>query len=130
MSAGPAISVLAAFLAMAPGAAFADSACNAPRNDFDGLYCLNKIYQQADQDLNASYTKLVPKLDQAGRAALKAGQLAWLRGRNDQCSKREGSAFYVDLSCATQTTIARNQFLEDRYRECVSSGCLDSKLGE
>lgn len=110
--------------------ALADSACNTPHNDFDGLYCLNKIYQQADQDLNANYTKLRNKLDAPGRDALKTGQLAWLRTRDASCSKREGAAFFVNLSCATNTTIDRNRFLEDRYRECLSSGCLDRRLGE
>lgn len=110
------------------GPAFADSACDKPRNDFDGLYCLNKIYEQADSDLNAAFSRLRARLDQPGRDALRTGQLAWLRTRNETCSKREGTAFFVNLNCATRTTIARTQFLQDRYRECVSAGCMDSRL--
>jgi len=46
--------------------AHANSACDKPHNDFDGLYCLDKVYQQADVDLNAAYTSLHGKLDSAG----------------------------------------------------------------
>lgn len=109
-------------------AAFANSACDHPRDDFDGLYCLNKVYQEADAELNANYKKLQPKLDAAGAAALKKGQLAWIEQRNSSCSKREADGFYVNLNCATSMTIKRAQFLQDRYRECVSSGCQNSKL--
>lgn len=107
---------------------FANSACDKPRNDFDGLYCLNKVYQEADAELNANYKKLIGKLDAAGAAALKKGQLAWLNMRNSSCSRREGDGFFVNLDCATGQTINRAQFLQDRYRECVSSGCQNSKL--
>jgi hypothetical protein len=44
------LTLLAGLTAMIP-AARAQTACDKPRNDFDGLYCLSKIYQQADQDL-------------------------------------------------------------------------------
>ncbi len=43
------------FTILAAGPALADSACDKPRDDFDGLYCLNKVYQQADVDLNATF---------------------------------------------------------------------------
>jgi len=108
--------------------AFANSSCDKPKSDFDGLYCLNKIYQQADQDLNDSYGELAKLLDANGRKLLKSGQLAWMRTRNDSCSYRDGRGFFVNLDCATSTTIERVQFLNDRKRECKSSGCLNSKL--
>lgn len=121
------------FLAIAllaiSSAAWANSSCDSPKNDFDGLYCLNKVYQQADTDLNTAYKGLNTKLDVAGRATLKQGQLAWMRQRNDSCSMHKGSGFYVDLNCATQTTIERTRFVQDRLRECVSSGCRNSQLG-
>lgn len=109
-------------------AALANSACDKPRNDFDGLYCLNKVYQEADVELNANYKKLMVKLDPAGAATLKKGQLAWINERNLNCSRREGDGFFVNLDCATNRTISRAQFLQDRYRECVSSGCQNSNL--
>jgi uncharacterized protein YecT (DUF1311 family) len=117
-----------ALLVLASGSAFANSACDTPRNDFDGLYCLNKVYQEADKELNANYKKLAAQLDAGGKQKLKSGQLAWIDSRNKSCSKRESSGFYVNLDCATQTTIERAQFLQDRVRECVSAGCQNSKL--
>ena len=120
--------LILALLVCACGSALANSACDTPRNDFDGLYCLNKVYQEADKELNASYKKLAAQLDAGGKQKLKAGQLAWIDKRNQSCSKRESSGFYVNLDCATQTTIERAQFLQDRVRECVSAGCQNSKL--
>lgn len=109
-------------------AAYADNACEHPRDDFDGLYCLNKIYQQADKELNEYYQKLAAKLDGSGREALKKGQRAWIEQRNGTCSRREDDQFFVNLTCATNTTIERTQFLQDRLRECASTGCQNSKL--
>jgi uncharacterized protein YecT (DUF1311 family) len=117
-----------AVLLSASGAAFANSACDKPKNDFDGLYCLNKVYQEADHELNDTYQKLTGKLDAEGKKGLKKGQLAWIQDRNTSCSKAEADHFYVDLQCATSTTIARAQFLQNRVRECTSSGCQNSKL--
>lgn len=113
-------------ITVASGAAYAD--CDNPKNDFDDLYCLNKVYIQADKDLNDSYGKLMKKLNNEGRSLLKKGQLDWIRNRNDDCSYHDQRGFFVNLECATHTTIERVQFLDDRYRECVSSGCLNSKL--
>ena len=117
-----------ALMLCASGSAFANSACDTPRNDFDGLYCLNKVYQEADKELNANYKKLAARLDADGKQALKSGQLSWISERNQSCSKKDGSGFYVNLDCATTTTIKRAQFLQDRVRECSSSGCQNSKL--
>lgn len=110
------------------GPAFANSACDHVSNDFDGLYCLNKVYQQADADLNAAYKQLVARLDADGKATLRQHQLQWMAERNVSCSKREDNAFFVDLDCATRVTIDRTRFLQDRVRECVSSGCMNSRL--
>lgn len=119
---------LFALLMTTAGTAMANSACDVPRDDFDGLYCLNKVYQEADKELNENYKKLVPQLDNNGKKALKAGQLAWIEQRNKTCSKSDASGFYVNLNCATSTTIKRSQFLQDRLRECASAGCQNSKL--
>ena len=108
--------------------ALAGEACDRPKNNFDGLYCLNKIYQEADKELNVNYKILVPLLDIAGKAQLKRNQLVWQRSRNSECSRQDGGSFLVDLQCATDTTISRSQFLQDRIRECKSSGCLNSRL--
>jgi uncharacterized protein YecT (DUF1311 family) len=103
--------------------AVADSAYDKPRNDFDGLYCLSKVYQQADIDLNSVFTRLRGKIDVAGKEAL-----AWLKTRDQSCSKHEDSGFYVNLACATQTTTNQTEFLQSRYRECISSGCMNSRI--
>ena len=120
--------LILALLVCSSSAAFANSACDTPKNDFDGLYCLNKVYQEADNELNVNYKKLSAQLDVDGKKVLKSGQLSWISSRNKTCSKREGSDFYVNLDCATNKTIERSQFLQDRIRECSSSGCLNSKL--
>ncbi|MBI3561932.1 MAG: DUF1311 domain-containing protein [Gammaproteobacteria bacterium] len=109
-------------------AAFANSACDKPKDDFDGLYCLNKVYSEADAELNENYKKLVAKLDSTGKTRLKKRQLAWIEHRNTSCSKHDADGFFVNLNCATTETIKRAQLLQDRYRECVSSGCQNSKL--
>ena len=108
--------------------ALAGEACDKPKNDFDGLYCLNKIYQEADKELNSNYKILVSLLNSAGKAKLKSGQLLWQKSRNSDCSRRDGDSFLVNLQCATDTTISRSQFLQNRIRECNSSGCLNSNL--
>ena len=120
--------LMLAILVCAAGAAQANSACDKPKNDFDDMYCLNKVYMEADKELNDTYSKLNSQLDAAGKARLKAGQLSWIKQRNGQCSKPETDAFYVDLQCAANTTIKRSQFLQDRVRECASAGCQNSKL--
>lgn len=110
------------------GTAHAQSSCDKPHNDFDGLYCLNKVYQQSDQDLNTAFTALRDKLGADARRVLRTGQLQWLRSRNEECSRREDGAFYVNLECATRMTVARTEFLQQRLRECISAGCMPSKL--
>jgi uncharacterized protein YecT (DUF1311 family) len=120
--------LLALLVLLAAGPAFANSACDHVTNDFDGLYCLNKVYQQADADLNAAYKQLVAKLDAEGRATLREHQLQWMAERNVSCSMRKDDAFFVDLDCATKLTIDRTRFLQDRVRECISSGCMNSRL--
>ncbi|MGK5079704.1 lysozyme inhibitor LprI family protein [Janthinobacterium sp. HLX7-2] len=72
--------------------------------------------------------KLAARLDANGKQTLKAGQLAWIGKRNKSCSKRESSGFYVNLDCASQTTIERAQLLQERVREYVNAGCQNSKL--
>lgn len=117
-----------ALLVSACGSTFANPACDTPRNDFDGLYCHDKMYQEADKERNANYKKPGSQLDASGKQKLKSGQLAWISKRNQNCSKRESSGFYVNLDCATRTTIERAQFLQDRVRECANAGCQNSKL--
>ncbi|MCI5220294.1 MAG: DUF1311 domain-containing protein [Candidatus Electrothrix sp. LOE2] len=114
-----------------PNLVLANSNCDNPRNDFDGLYCLNKIYLQADKELNQAYAELKDLLDDQGKKLLKKGQLTWIGSRDSECSYRDNRrGFFVNLDCAAKTTIERTQFLIDRKRECLSSGCLNSRLEE
>jgi uncharacterized protein YecT (DUF1311 family) len=119
---------LALLALLAAGPAFADAACDEFTNDFDGLYCLNKVYQQADADLNVAYRQLVGHLDADARAVLRKHQLQWMAERNVSCSMRKDGAFYVDLDCATRVTIDRTRFLRERVRECVGAGCVIGRL--
>lgn len=104
--------------------------CDNTRNDFDSLYCLSKVYQEADKDLNTSYSKLVKQLNSNQKAILKRGQLAWMRDRNDRCSEYSGGSFLVDMRCATDTTTSRVNFLNERLRECRAGSCRTSRLGD
>ena len=104
--------------------------CDKPVNDFDGLYCLTKVYLEADKELNNSYAKLTKRLNTSQKSKLKRGQLAWIRERNDQCSYNNNEGFFVNMGCATRTTTERVNFLNDRVRECAAGSCRDSRLGE
>lgn len=117
----------ALIIASLPFAASADN-CDQPRDDFDGLYCLNKVYVQADKDLNSAYKKLRGYLSNSEKRTLKSGQIEWINHRNDNCSDYNDRGFFVNLKCAADTTIERTNFLNDRIRECKATGCQASKL--
>ena len=107
--------------------AFSDN-CDKPRDDFDGLYCLNKVYQEADKELNDAYKKLRSFLNSNEKSTLKKTQINWIEQRNKQCSLRKDGAFYVNLSCTTHKTVTRTNILNNRIRECKATGCQPSKL--
>ena len=108
-------------------AAIADN-CNNPRDDFDSLYCLNKVYQQADKDLNIAYKKLKKLLKKKDRKTLRNRQKSWIQDRNNNCSFKKNGMFFVSLSCTTKTTISRTNQLTNRIRECKAAGCQPRKL--
>lgn len=107
--------------------AFADN-CDKPRDDFDGLYCLNKIYQEADNELNSAYKELKALLNKEEFKKLKTSQLKWIKSRNNNCSFRKNGKFFVSLGCTTEMTVNRTNQLRDRMRECKATGCQSSKL--
>lgn len=117
----------ALIIASLPFTASADN-CDQPRDDFDGLYCLNKVYLQADKDLNSAYKELRGYLSNSEKKTLKSGQIEWINHRNDNCSDYNDRGFFVNLKCAADTTIERTNFLNDRIRECKATGCQASKL--
>lgn len=106
---------------------FADN-CDKPRDDFDGLYCLNKVYQESDKELNEAYTELRKFLNDEEKKQLKKTQITWIKQRNNNCSFRKDENFFVSLGCTTKTTVSRTNTLKDRIRECKATGCQPSKL--
>ncbi len=122
--------LLASAAFMLPTLSWGAQNCDKPINDFDGLYCLTKVYLEADKELNNSYDKLNKRLNTKQKATLKRGQLAWMRERNDRCSYHDEDGFYVNMRCATRTTTERVNFLNERVRECNAGSCRESRLGE
>jgi uncharacterized protein YecT (DUF1311 family) len=110
------------------GAAHAE--CTTSNNDFEDVYCAAKNYIDADNDLNAAYKKLVTKLSTDEKSALKKSEAAWIKSRNAECGKTDSDGYYVDLSCAVDTTQKRTQFLQDRFQECDAGNCDDAKLAK
>jgi len=128
------ILVLGMSAPMLPAAAVAAPAktasCDNPRTDFDTLYCERKVYMQADSDLNLVYNKLRARLNPNDKRTLLTAQRAWIRERDDECGVTEDSTIRVDIECAKTKTIARTNWLNDRLRECTSSGCRSSLLSD
>ncbi|SDV46878.1 lysozyme inhibitor LprI family protein [Chitinasiproducens palmae] len=122
--------LLTCALGMIAGAAHAAGGCETPRTPFDQAYCLSTVYAQSDHELNDTYTRLRKQLNANDQAALKQGQLAWIKQRDSQCGEQRGNAFLVDLSCAIETTQSRLSFLKTRERECRSTGCVHAELGK
>lgn len=104
--------------------------CDNPSSDFDYVYCATQLFVQADKDLNTAYQELRGKLNPAGVALLRTGQLAWIRERNASCTRRDDSGRTTNLDCAVAMTQARTAFLKARIRECNSTGCVNSRLRE
>ncbi len=101
--------------------------CAKPRNAFDQVYCASNLFSQADRDLNQEYTRLRQHLNPTQQSSLKSGQIVWIRQRDDQCSEQKASGYFVNLDCAVDTTQKRMAFLQERERECTSTGCVESK---
>jgi len=72
------------------------------------------------------YAKSLKKKNEV--EALKQGQLAWMKERDEKCSRMEGDTSVMKISCASDMNIERTNFLRDRLRECNTSGCLASQL--
>lgn len=124
------LAILTSAAFMFPMLSWGAQNCDKPVNDFDGLYCLTKVYLEADKELNNSYAKLTKILNTSQKSKVKRGQLAWIRERNDQCSYNNDEGFFVNMGCATRKTTTRVNFLNERVRECNAGSCRDSRLGE
>jgi len=111
------------------GPAQAQTNCNTPNSSFEDVYCLTKTFVQADADLNVAYQKLMKKLKPADQSTLRQLQRAWVEDRNARTTSQDSKArTVIDIDLAVEMTTSRSNFLNDRYRECVSSGCQPNKL--
>ncbi|WP_397458773.1 lysozyme inhibitor LprI family protein [Pseudomonas asplenii] len=104
--------------------------CAKPRNAFDQVYCVGNLFSQADRDLNQEYTALRKHLNPTQQTTLKNSQLVWIKQRDNQCSEEKSNGYFVNLDCAVDMTQQRMTFLQKRERECTSTGCIESRLGE
>ena len=105
------------------GVAFADN-CENARNTYDDVYCTNKLYASADEELNKNYQALRGKLSSNQKSILKKSQLAWIRERDAQCTTDTG----IDVQPRLSTTQERNNWLRERLRECKTIGCKTNTL--
>jgi uncharacterized protein YecT (DUF1311 family) len=119
---------LAATMIAFAWSAHAAGNCEKPKTAFDNVYCESTLFSQADRELNQSYGTLRKQLSTAQQQSLKQGQIAWMRARDEQCSKQDSGGFMVNLECAVNMTQSRLNFLKSRERECLSTGCIDAKL--
>ena len=95
---------------------------------FYEFYCKDKLYIQADKDLNTAYNDLAKQLSVADRKTLKSVQLDWMRERDSSCIEERDDEILLLVNCRLNRTIKQTQFLQDRLRECKSTGCQPSRL--
>lgn len=108
---------------MCSNLSYADN-CDVTRNSYDAVYCTNKLYASADQELNKHYQLLRTKLNNHQKTLLKKSQLGWIRERDHQCTTATG----IDVECRLSTTQERNNWLRERIRECTTIGCKTNSL--
>lgn len=98
----------AAGLSLASVAALADN-CDTARNTFDEFYCKDKLYIQADKDLNKAYGELMKALPSASKT-LKSVQLEWMRGRDSQCIEERDDEIVLFVNCRLRKTVEQTNF--------------------
>jgi uncharacterized protein YecT (DUF1311 family) len=87
------------------------------------------VYQQADQELNASYKILMKALKPKDKTNLRASQRTWIRDRDRACTLHSvDMGEVIDSACLLDQTTSRTSWLNDRVRECKTVGCLSRKL--
>ncbi len=122
------VAALVAGLALHLGGVPARADCANTLTDFDDVYCYAKSYIAADDELNAAYKALTPKLSADEKAILKRSQIGWMKKRNDECGESGSDGYAVSLSCAIDFTETRTKFLRDRTAECDAGKCDADKL--
>ena len=113
------------FLIACSGMTFADN-CENPRNSYDDIYCTNKIFHDADRELNQNYASLRTYLTDHQKTILKRSQLAWIKQRDTLCASEERRTVFVN--CNLEETTLRNAWLRERIRECKTVGCNTTRL--
>ena len=109
------------------GLVFAEN-CDHVRNTYDAVHCDNKVYANADNELNRNYQDLRKKLNTQQKNILKHSQLAWIRDRDRSCSGDSNAGEVIYTRCQLQKTQERNSWLTERIRECKTIGCKTSAL--
>lgn len=112
-----------------PTLAFADN-CDSTRNTYDAVYCDGKVYVSADQELNKNYQELRKLLNNEQKNMLKRSQLAWIKQRDQECTRESNRGDVINTSCQLRKTQERNSWLRERTRECKTIGCKTSLLNE
>lgn len=118
---------LVVLLAGLSWAAHADN-CDHVRNSYDAVHCNNKMYVNADNELNKNYQELQSKLSTQQKSILKHSQLVWIKNRDQNCSGESNVGTVIYTVCQLHKTQERNSWLRERLRECKTIGCKTSSL--
>lgn len=107
--------------------AMADN-CDHTRNSYDAVHCSDKVYVNADNELNQNYQQLRSKLNPQQKNILKRSQLAWIKDRDQSCSGESNIGTVIYTNCQLEKTQERNSWIRERLRECKTIGCKTSAL--
>ena len=102
--------------------------CDSTRNTYDAVHCDNKVYANADNELNKIYQQLHAKLNTSQKSVLKQSQLAWIRDRDASCTSPSDVGPVISTRCQLTKTQERNSWLRERLRECNTVGCKTNSL--
>ena len=97
-----------------------DTCLNNAQNQLDMTGCAWEEYERQDKRLNVNYAAAMAKRDDAGKAALRAEQRAWITRRDASCpapGKESGSMGPMEHNlCLAGATQSRADVLEGMAR--------------
>lgn len=119
-------------VALARDAEPPDAPCANADNNLAYKECLGRLYEKADQDLNAVWKQVLASVDAADyltaeqrnawKKELREGQRAWVQFKEHDCN---GAVLYewwggtgaggAILACLLHLTVARTEDLKSRY---------------
>jgi len=105
-------------------------ACVKPRNYYDQVYCSAKVYNLMDNALNDNYVALRKMLSKEQKKALKKVQIAWLRERDDTCSKLENGSVIMNLGCSKRRTVESLYYITEMKNNLSDFDLLLSEYKE